>query len=70
VPGHSSGRDNDHDVVDALERRDKLIEMGADDGNRVRLLAVEPHMASNRVFIRRLVNSRSWVISTASRSSA
>jgi len=35
--------------VGVLERRDECIEVGADDGSRVGLLAVEPHMASDRV---------------------
>jgi hypothetical protein len=49
MPGHSSRRDDEHDVVGPLERRDEFIQVGADDGHRVGLLAVEPHMASNRV---------------------
>jgi hypothetical protein len=49
VPRHSSRRDDEHDVVGPLERRDEFIQVGADDGGRVGLLAVEPHMPSNRV---------------------
>jgi hypothetical protein len=57
VSRHSSGRDNDHDVLGALERSEKLIEMGADDGQSVRLLAVQAHMTLDRV-LRRLGQGR------------
>jgi hypothetical protein len=35
--------------VRTLERRDEFLEVGADDGNCVGLLAVKPHMTPNRV---------------------
>jgi hypothetical protein len=45
VSRHPSGRDNDHHVVGVLERRDELTEVGADDGHRVGLLAVQAQHA-------------------------
>jgi len=49
VPRHPSRRNDHHDVVLALERRNEFLKVGANDANRVGLLAVEPHMTSNRV---------------------
>jgi hypothetical protein len=49
VPRHSSRRDNQYDIVRVLERRDELLEMRADNGNCVGLLAVKAHMPANRV---------------------
>jgi hypothetical protein len=49
VPRHSSRRNNQHNIVRVLERRDEFIEVRADNGNCVGLLAVEPHMPANRV---------------------
>lgn len=49
VPRHPSRRNDHHDVVLALERRNEFRKVVADDGNRVGLLAVEPHMTSYRV---------------------
>jgi hypothetical protein len=48
-----------------LERCDEFVEVGSDDGHRVGLLAVERTCRPIEFFIRRLVNSRSWVIRAA-----